>query len=511
MGRRLNEYTRNNTKCMVEVNGQRLIDRLVGQLEPLHLRRLIIVVGYQGQNVVDHLKSYAGSLPIEFVENPIYDRTNNIYSLSLVKEQLQQDDTLLIESDLIFDDELLQRIVADPYPNLCLVEKYEPWMDGTMVCIDEECYVTDFVSKKAFNYQDVDRYYKTINIYKFSREFSTSTYVPFLDAYCHALGNNEYYEQVLRVITLIDRANLRAMPVKGPRWYEIDDAQDLEIAETMFAAPEERMRRLLAHGGGFWRYPKMLDFSHPSQVFFPSRQMLDELRANLGTVLLMRPSDPDELAMLAAKNLNVDKRYVAVVSSAEALLASDALRDCEVRLATWYKYASDRASGVVTDLSEALERQGQTVFIHDFAEVCGMPGLQLALVLTADEATLERVRKHPLVQAGVSSMAEFFLQIYGKYASRSERALQKMRAECDWLLAAIGELPHVACAEGSLTGVCFRLEGTEDPSAFAVGMLERHQMLLGSDGNRLLAHVRSHADNERLVEALTQEIAHFFG
>ena len=205
MGRRLGSYTKENTKCMVPVNGVKLIDRVLTQLSQLSLQRVIIVVGYKGQELIKYLDHrYDDKLKIEFVNNPIYDRTNNIYSLSLVKEQMQEDDTILIESDLIFSDRLFKMLVDNECPNIALVAKYETWMDGTMVRIDGDGNIVNFVPKKAFNYQEVDLYYKTVNIYKFSKAFSQTQYVPFLDAYCKALGNNEYYEQVLRVITLLD-------------------------------------------------------------------------------------------------------------------------------------------------------------------------------------------------------------------------------------------------------------------------------------------------------------------
>ena len=105
MGRRLGEYTKDNTKCMLPVNGVRLIDRTLGQLSKLNLKRVVIVVGYQGQNLIDYIGNrYDDQLKIEFVNNPDYDKTNNIYSLALAKDKLQEDETLLIESDLIFDD-----------------------------------------------------------------------------------------------------------------------------------------------------------------------------------------------------------------------------------------------------------------------------------------------------------------------------------------------------------------------------------------------------------------------
>ena len=125
MGRRLGDLTKENTKCMVPVNGVRLIDRLMGQLSQLNLTRIIIVVGYKGKELREYITSSlwgrSGGAPIEFAENPIYDKTNNIYSLSMVKEQLQEDDTILIESDLIFSDRLFPMILENPYPNLALV------------------------------------------------------------------------------------------------------------------------------------------------------------------------------------------------------------------------------------------------------------------------------------------------------------------------------------------------------------------------------------------------------
>ena len=233
MGKRLGELTKDNTKCMIEVCGIRLIDRMLSQLAGLDLKRVILVVGYQADNLMSHIgHRYDGRLRIEYVMNPIYDRTNNIYSLALAKQQLQEDDTLLLESDLVFEDRMLKLLVGNPYPNLALVAKYETWMDGTMVRIDSENNIVSFVPKKAFRYSDVPFYYKTCNMYKFSKEFSRNQYVPFLEAYSKAMGNNEYYEQVLRVITALDKSALRALPITDEKWYEIDDIQDRDIAEA---------------------------------------------------------------------------------------------------------------------------------------------------------------------------------------------------------------------------------------------------------------------------------------
>lgn len=323
MGRRLGELTKDNTKCMIPVNGVRLIDRLLGQLSQLSLNRVIIVVGYQGQKLINYIgHRYDDKLKIEYADNPIYDKTNNIYSLSLVKNQLMEDDTLLIESDLIFSDHLFSMILDNPYPNLALVAKYESWMDGTMVRLDGDNNIVNFVPKKAFKYDDVDNYYKTVNIYKFSKAFSQHKYVPFLEAYCHALGNNEYYEQVLRVITLLDNAELKALPIGSEKWYEIDDVQDLDIAETIFAEDEEMLRRFNYRYGGHWRFPKMLDYCYLVNPYFPTQQMKDELRSSFDTLLTEYPSGMFVNSLLAGKYFGIRQDYVVVGNGAAELIKS---------------------------------------------------------------------------------------------------------------------------------------------------------------------------------------------
>ena len=323
MGRRLGELTQENTKCMVPVNGVRLIDRMLSQLSTLKLNRVVIVVGYKGKELVEYIGNrYDDRLKIEYAENPVYDKTNNIYSLSIVKQQLQEDDTLLIESDLIFEDKMFDMILKDPYPNIALVAIYETWMDGTMVRIDADNNIVNFVPKKAFKYSEVDSYYKTVNIYKFSREFSEQVYVPFLDAYCKVMGNNEYYEQVLRVITLLDKAELKALPIGNERWYEIDDVQDLDIAENLFADEHERLNKYGKRYGGYWRFPKMLDFCYLVNPFFPPQRMKEEIRANFDVLLTQYPSGMSVNSLLAGKYFGIRQEFVAVGNGAAELIKS---------------------------------------------------------------------------------------------------------------------------------------------------------------------------------------------
>lgn len=321
MGKRLKELTANNTKCMVKVNGIPIIERLLFQLEKVDLSRIVIVVGYKASGLIDYIKTLDIHTPIYYVENPVYDKTNNIYSLSLAKEYMIQEDTLLFESDIVFEDSVLNCIIEDPRDTLALVDKYEPWMDGTCLKIDAEDNIIDFISGKNFDFNNTMDCYKTVNIYKFSKHFSKTYYLPFLSAYQTALGENEYYEQVLKVIAMLDEPIIKAKRINGLNWYEIDDLQDLDIAESIFAANDDQKTELIKRRyGGYWRYPKMLDFCYLVNPYFPPQKMKDELKASFERLLTEYPSGMSINSLLAAKNFSVHQENIVVGNGAAELI-----------------------------------------------------------------------------------------------------------------------------------------------------------------------------------------------
>ena len=323
MGKRLKELTQNNTKCMVKVNGVSLIDRMLHQIQKQNVDRIVIVVGYEREKLKEYIATLGITTPITYIDNPIYDKTNNIYSLSLASDYLCEDDTLLFESDLIFEDSVLDSLVRDPRPTLALVDKYESWMDGTCVKLDEDDNIEAFVPGKKFKFDEIKDYYKTVNIYKFSKDFSKTHYVPFLDAYQKALGENEYYEQVLRVITMLDDPVIKAKRLTGQKWYEIDDIQDLDIATSIFTPDEdEKVALLQGRYGGYWRYPKLLDFCYLVNPYFPPQKLVDEIKANFDKLLRDYPSGMRVNSLLAAKNFGVHQENILVGNGAAELIKS---------------------------------------------------------------------------------------------------------------------------------------------------------------------------------------------
>jgi histidinol-phosphate/aromatic aminotransferase/cobyric acid decarboxylase-like protein/choline kinase len=337
---------------MVPVNGIPLIDRLLGQLSKLDLNRIVIVIGYEGQKLKDYIAKNHSTLNIEYVMNPVYDKTNNIYSLALAKRQLQEDDTLLVESDLIFEDGMFDLLVNNSAPNIALVAKYEQWMDGTMVQIDEDNNIVNFVTKQSFDYGQKDTYYKTVNIYKLAKDFSATQYVPFLEAYTKAVGNNEYYENVLRIISFLDCHNLKALPITNERWYEIDDKQDLDIAETIFADDEIVLQKYYSRYGGYWRFPSLLDFCYLVNPYFSGSRIMDEMKSNFNTLVSEYPSGLRVNTLLASKLLGGVKESYIVPGNGAAELIKILMEVLPGSLGvirpTFEEYPNRRDGGLVT-------------------------------------------------------------------------------------------------------------------------------------------------------------------
>jgi len=320
MGKRLKELTRDSAKCMVKVNGKTLIERMLFQLDKLHLKEIIIVVGYKADVLISYINTLNIKTPITFVRNEDYSTTNNIYSLYLARDYLIKDDTLLLESDLIFSDGVLRRIVKNTYPNLALVAKYENWMDGTVVTIDSQNNITSFIEKKEFDYGKMNEYYKTVNIYKFSKQFSQLYYVPFLNAYIDSKGSNEYYEQVLKVLRVIDMSSIKAEVLEDEPWYEIDDVQDLDIAESIFS--EEKFNKIRNRYGGYWRYPKLIDFCYLVNPFYPPGKMMEEIKANIELLIGSYPSGIEVNSLVAGKYYGLKKEHICPGNGAAELINS---------------------------------------------------------------------------------------------------------------------------------------------------------------------------------------------
>jgi NDP-sugar pyrophosphorylase family protein len=226
-GSRLSPLTDTMPKCLVEVNGIPIIDRLIYSLQLHGFERLVIVLGHQADCIREHLGDRAGGMQITYITSSLYEVTNNIYSLWLARKAIAEP-FLLIESDLVFDAPMLEELLA---PDRIAVARHQPWMEGTTVTIDNHQQVQSFWcgGLKPPN----ARQYKTVNIYSLSL-FAWQLVCKRLDQHISANQVNSYYENVFAELTSESHLSFTPVFFDANRWYEIDTIDDLHAAEQRF-------------------------------------------------------------------------------------------------------------------------------------------------------------------------------------------------------------------------------------------------------------------------------------
>lgn len=234
-GSRLKELSLAQPKPMTEVNKTSIISNLIRQLINLKVRHIVIVIGYLGSKLAEHiLDKFSGQAEFVFVENPIFDKTNNIYSLYLAREYMAHG-FFLLEADVYCDFEITSALINHQETDVILADSYTKGMNGTVIKVDQASFVTKMYLKKdqtvSFNFSDA---LKTLNFYKLSQRFVDTFLRERLERHIDGADVNSYYEQIVK--EAIDSGYLfyGLKPPKG-RWWEIDTLEDLEIAEKMFA------------------------------------------------------------------------------------------------------------------------------------------------------------------------------------------------------------------------------------------------------------------------------------
>lgn len=322
LGSRLGELTKECTKCMVKINGITLIERMLRQLDRYGMDRIIIVTGYKGDILKDYVQNLRINTPVVFVDNSDYRHTNNIYSLWLTREFLEEMDSLVLESDMIFEDRVIEKMLA--FDNGCgtFVARPRPWMDGSIVKLDKDNNIVYFVDDEEVKRIDPSYYHKIVSIYKFKKRYVSEKYMTYLNEYVKKNKDNNLYESLLKVIDLDVEKKIPAEILDEEQWYEINDIQDMDIAESMFADGNEKVRKYLQRYGGYWRYPAMRDFCYLVNPYFPNERFMNEMKSNFDVLVREYPSGMAVNSLLAGHFFGVRTENICVGNGTAELIKS---------------------------------------------------------------------------------------------------------------------------------------------------------------------------------------------
>ncbi len=283
-GNRMSPLTNNKHKTLLEIDGEPIMDRIINSLLINSVNEILVVTGYRSEELISHLENTFPNVMFEFVHNERFRETNNIFSLSLAFEQkIIDDDILLIESDLIYTTEVISKAINSSYDNVALVSPYAIGLDGTVVQVQNNQITNIFpphLQDENFNLFDK---FKTLNIYKFSKEFCNNEFKKLLTYYANVIDDNCYYELILGILIYMQKRTIYCEIIENDKWVEVDDPNDMMGAEFVFNK-KNRLNILEDSFGGFWNFD-VLDFCFIRNMYFPTTSLMAEIRNNLTWLL----------------------------------------------------------------------------------------------------------------------------------------------------------------------------------------------------------------------------------
>ena len=506
-GSRLGRLTQDKPKCMIEVNGETLISRCLKQLDDLNLDRIVIVTGHENEKLMQHVIGLGINTEVVFIHNPDYRNSNNIISVYKALTDIEVCDTLLIESDLIFNKAILTDILEENTSQVVL-SKYQPHMDGTLIELNSGKMI--FGSTKLG--QKKNDLYKTVNIYYFTKEFIQKIFIPLLGIYINQNKTNSYYETPLKLVSEINLGALTSH-ITSHDWYEIDDVNDLDIATNIFS--EDRLNETHNRYGGFWRFEGKKDFTYLSNPYFPNEEFFSDIEESLRTLIHHYPSSQWLNRKLMAALLNIDENFVTVGNGASEIIKivsekyddqtiiSPTFKEYENRSKTFEAVESlndiptsrkscvvivnpNNPTGKVTprkEIIEKIERYPDTMFIvdesfMDFSEknesvmtgstiekhpnlliiksigkTHGVGGLRLGALI--GQSAHDFNDKTPIWN--INSLAEFFLQRFKKYEKEYLWSLEQIKFERNLMEKKIASLLNITIEPSQANFVYFEL------------------------------------------------------
>lgn len=223
-GTRLKPYTDSLPKAMVKVSGKPILFKQLDNLIENGIRDITIVVGYCAEVIIQHIKELYPFVKI--IVNEQYEKTNNMYSAYLAKEEIINSDFLLMNADVFFDSTVIEELLKDIYKNAIVTEQ-GIYNDENMKIKTANNRIIG-ISK---NIAKEEAFGVSIDIYKFTKAAS----VYFFKNVTDYIEKKKIVDQWTEVAIndVLKEEEFFPCPLIG-RWMEIDNYSDLLKAESIF-------------------------------------------------------------------------------------------------------------------------------------------------------------------------------------------------------------------------------------------------------------------------------------
>jgi len=231
LGHRMGVITKEHPKCMTEISTKNtILSRQLRQIVSFGIEDVIITTGYYDRVLVDYCNSLYLPLKFTFVNNPIYDSTNYIYSIYCAKEQLKDDDILLMHGDLVFENLVMEAVVNNE--NSCMaVSSTLPLPEK-----DFKAVIKDGVIKKV-GIEFFENAMAAQPLYKIKKE-DWLIWLANIERFCESDNRKCYAENAFNDVS--DQCILYPCDVQDMLCAEIDTPEDLEIVSKKLTKVNER-------------------------------------------------------------------------------------------------------------------------------------------------------------------------------------------------------------------------------------------------------------------------------
>ena len=225
---RLQPLTANTPKCLLDVAGKPILQRTIDNILANNIKDIIIVTGYLQHQVKDFVSSTYPGLEVTYIYNELYTSTNNIYSLWLTKEHIAGNDMLLMDSDIIFDKEIIAELLKSNYANCLALKKHNVHDEEIKVKADANGRVLE-IGKEVKLSEAIG---ESIGIEKFGKE-AIHTLFTILDRKMLVDKKvNQFYEAAFEEMVQTG-TDIFIVDTTGNICMEIDTLSDLETAREL--------------------------------------------------------------------------------------------------------------------------------------------------------------------------------------------------------------------------------------------------------------------------------------
>ena len=228
-GNRLRPLTDRTPKCLLRINDKTILEHQISNLFYYGIRSIILVVGYKIDavvNAISQMKEKYCGLDIIFVENPIYYKTNTLYSLWLASRHVRHDDFLYLNGDVVFGKKVLEALLNSPYDACLAVEKKRVGREEVKVIVNQ-----GFVKRIGKDLDPSESYGEFIGIAKFSKNFN-KLLIRKLNSLVRQKFINEFFEKALDELARV--INIRVVDITGLPCIEVDTLEDYEVAKEIY-------------------------------------------------------------------------------------------------------------------------------------------------------------------------------------------------------------------------------------------------------------------------------------